>query len=84
MQCQKPKLFKASSTRRRKAIKDMEKLGMKGLKVALILAQLGDTDPLARLLVLSELIVGQGQNLIRAIFPDKHRGSTAVRRGTAN
>lgn len=73
IQRQKSKLLEASSTRRRKAIKDMERLGMKGLKVALILAQLGDVAPLVGLLDVSRLIVRQGQNLVRGVYGVKEK-----------
>jgi len=73
MQRQKPKLLEASNTRRSKAMEDLERLGMKGLKVALILAQLGYVAPLVGLLDVSELIVRQGENLVRGVYGHKER-----------
>jgi hypothetical protein len=58
---------------RREKMEGLERRVKLGLKVALLLAQLGDVSLLGRMIVLSELAVRQGENLVRGVYGVKEK-----------
>jgi len=67
------RLGEASGTSQRKAMEILQRRGRIGLKVALLLAQLGDASLLSGMLVLSDIAVQQGENLVRGVYGVKKK-----------
>ncbi len=66
-QTQKRKPVEVSITTSQESIRYIEGFAMKGLKVALILARLGDETSLVRMISGSELALTRGKNLLRGL-----------------
>lgn len=66
-QCQKSKLVESSTAKKQELIEHIEGLAMRGVKTAILLAQLGDESSLAEVTAASLLAIKRGENLLRAI-----------------